>query len=192
MDAFGSQLQQILNRLNAGDSQAAADLLQAVYGQMRQHTKRMVSYFPGVQRWDETDDVLDGAMARLLPALSEVRPGSAPEFLALAHEEIRRELLDRARRYSGRSWRFTHGDDNRKTWELDATYAADEPRDLDEWSSLHEEILKLPAIERVVTELHWYHRWPGAKIAELLQVTVQTVRKYWKSAKELLRRRVST
>src|SRR5262245_47628809 len=46
----------------------------------------------------ETDDLLDGVVARLLTTLQTVRPGSVREFFALASQHMRWQLNDLARR----------------------------------------------------------------------------------------------
>jgi RNA polymerase sigma-70 factor (ECF subfamily) len=52
---------------------------------------------------------------------------------------------------------------------------AEEARDLEDWSAFHEALERLPAREREVVSLVFYHHWTQAQIAELFQVTVRTV-----------------
>ena len=59
---------------------------------------------------EQTDDVLQNAVVRLLRALEEVRPPSVRAFFGLAATQMRRELLDLARRYQGRGGPGTAGD----------------------------------------------------------------------------------
>jgi RNA polymerase sigma-70 factor (ECF subfamily) len=61
----------------------------------------MLRGFPGVGRWEQTDDMLHGALARLCQALEAAVPKSAQHFYNLAALQIRRELLDLTDRYQG-------------------------------------------------------------------------------------------
>ena len=54
--------------------------------------------------------------------------------------------------------------------------------DLDRWCQFHQEVEKLPAREREVVGLIYYHGWTQAQVAELFQVNVRTVRRWWESA----------
>jgi DNA-directed RNA polymerase specialized sigma24 family protein len=65
----------------------------------------MLRRFPGVARWEETGDILQGATMRLLRSLETLSPNSVAEFLGLAALQMRRELLDLARRHEGEKGR---------------------------------------------------------------------------------------
>src|SRR5947209_2117063 len=95
------RIQGCLERLRAGDPSARDELFRQAGGRLERLARRMLRDFPGVRRWAQTGDVLQSALVRLLRALAEVRPASAREFLGLAAEQIRRELLDLARHYYG-------------------------------------------------------------------------------------------
>jgi RNA polymerase sigma factor (sigma-70 family) len=53
---------------------------------------------------------------------------------------------------------------------------------LDLWAAFHAAVEHLPAAEREVVGLAFYHGWTHARIAELLQVSERTVRRHWQSA----------
>jgi RNA polymerase sigma factor (sigma-70 family) len=57
-----------------------------------------------------------------------------------------------------------------------------EDHDLEAWCQFHEAVDKLPAAEREVIGLAFYHGWKQTDIAALLQVTERTVRRNWQSA----------
>jgi len=61
----------------------------------------MLRNYPGVGRWVEASDVLQGSLLRLLRALESVQPESTRAFFGLAAEQKRRELLDLARHFYG-------------------------------------------------------------------------------------------
>ena len=50
---------------------------------LRRQVHLMLRHFPGVQRWEQTDDVVQNALVRLWNALRDVRPPSAREFAGL-------------------------------------------------------------------------------------------------------------
>ncbi len=54
--------------------------------------------------------------------------------------------------------------------------------DLEQWCRFHEEVTRLPIEEREVVGLVYYHGWSQTQVAELFQVNVRTVRRWWESA----------
>ena len=96
-----AQVQALLDRLHAGDSSARELLLGQACERLRRLAHKMLKGFARVKRAEETDDILQNALLRLWSALQEVSPRSVPEFYGLASLQIRRELMDLARRYSG-------------------------------------------------------------------------------------------
>ncbi len=152
----------------------------------------MLHRFPDVRRWVETDDVLQSAVIRLLRALQEVRPGSVRDFFGLAAEQMRRELLDLARRFRGpeglaaRHQSHPPGDSTAGPG-LDPPDRSDDANDLERWSAFHEGVAGLAPEEREVVGLIFYQGWTQIQVAELLQVSVRTVQRRWESALRTLR-----
>jgi RNA polymerase sigma-70 factor (ECF subfamily) len=144
----------------------------------------MLRRFPGVRRWEQTGDVLQNALLRLLRALRQVQPASVRDFFGLAAEQVRREVLDLARHYYGPHGPGAHeggeaGDGPRGQ---ETVAAADESGELERWCAFHEEVGRLPGEEREVVGLIFYHGWTRAQAAGLLQVNERTVRRRWESA----------
>ncbi len=96
-----TQIQGCIDRMRSGDASARDELLAHAADRLTRLTRKMLRDFPGVHRWEQTDDVLQNAALRLCRALGEVQPPTAADFFRLAAAQIRRELLDLARRYSG-------------------------------------------------------------------------------------------
>src|SRR4051794_18945804 len=96
-----TQLHLFLARMQAGDLTARNELFRHMTGRLERLTRKMLHDFPGVRRWAGTDDVLQSALIRLLRTLQAVRPATPRDFLGLAAEQIRRELIDLARHYYG-------------------------------------------------------------------------------------------
>src|SRR5262245_13193854 len=97
-----------LGRMRAGDAAAREEMLRGVCNRLERLAHRMLRRFPRVQRWVQTDDVLQSALMRLLRALETVQPASVRDFFGLAAEQMRRELLDLARHFYGPHGAGTH------------------------------------------------------------------------------------
>jgi RNA polymerase sigma factor (sigma-70 family) len=178
------QLHDYLDRYRAGDRAATDAFLRRVCGRLERLARSMLRGFPSVRRWADTDDVLQSALMRLLRTLQATRPESTRHFANLAALHIRRELIDLARHFRNRLDRPGGAADSQ-----DGDGAAD-PVDpgsdaadeLDLWTAFHEQVDQLPAEEREVVGLTFYHGWAQAQIAELFQVDERTVRRRMRSA----------
>jgi RNA polymerase sigma-70 factor (ECF subfamily) len=96
-----TMIQDWVDRLGRGDPAARSTLLECARDRLARIARKMLKDFPGVGRWEQTDDVLQNALIRLDRALKMVVPPTARDFFRLAAAQIRRELIDLARRYSG-------------------------------------------------------------------------------------------
>jgi RNA polymerase sigma-70 factor (ECF subfamily) len=180
-------LQGCLDRLRAGDPAAREQLFRHAVGRLERLARKMLHKFPGVQRWAQTEDVLQNALVRLLRALGEVQPLSVREFFALSAEQIRRELIDLARHHYGPEGDGAHhasqagrNPDLAPAHEQpDLTF---EPALLEGWADFHRQVQSLPEPQREAVDLLFYQELPQAEAAELLGVSVRTLQRYWQSA----------
>lgn len=184
LDTF--RMKACLGRMREGDKAASDELVRGALSQMERLARKMLRRFPRVRQCTETGDVLQSSLMRLLRALQQVQPASTREFYALAATQIRRELLDLARHYNNPARLATH---RLGSPFEDAPADVPEPparvadgRDLDRWAAFHQEVEKLPAEEREVVSLIFYHGWSQAAVADLFQITVRTVQRRWQSA----------
>jgi RNA polymerase sigma-70 factor (ECF subfamily) len=182
-----TELQGCLDRLRAGDGTARDELLRRAGGRLERLTRKMLKGFPGVQRWEQTDDVLQNALVRLLRALRDVQPASVREFFALSAELIRRELLDLAKHYYGpRGPGTKHATEagccEGEVPRYDRPDESHEPSALAGWCEFHRHIAALPDDEREVVGLLFYQELTQGEAAALLHVTVRTVQRRWQSA----------
>jgi RNA polymerase sigma factor (sigma-70 family) len=176
-----------LDRMRAGDGAARDELVRGFCERLERLARKMLRRFPGVQRWADTGDVLQNSLLRLLRALEEVRPTTTQAFFGLAAEQMRRELLDLVRHYYGR---YGIGANHASRAALaDPESPADDPpdlatdaRELEKWCAFHEKVEQLPAAEREVVGLIFYHGWTQAEAAELFQVSVRTIQRRWEAA----------
>jgi RNA polymerase sigma factor (sigma-70 family) len=176
------RMQHCVERWQAGDVVAADDLFRLV-GQPLEHiTRKMLRGFPAIQVYANTADVLQSSVLRLLSTQMRMKPESTRHSFNLAVVHVRRELLDLARRNRrvdfARPASARPADDSRA--EVVAAPAEDDELDL--WCRFHEAVEQLPAEEREVIGLTFYHGWTQAQIAELFQVDERTIRRRWRSA----------
>ena len=188
------RLRDLFPALQAGDAGARGEVVGVVVERMRDVTHRMLRSFRAVRRWDDTDDVLQNAAIRFLRAL-EATPLETPEHLVnLATLQIRRELVDLARKHRGpESYAANHESNSTVLGSevvMRVSYAADpnvtEPG-ADRWSAFHEAAAALPAEERAVFELAWFLGAEQVDVAEHLGCSVRTVKRRWETVKYLLR-----
>ncbi len=186
------RIQNCLDRLRGGDEGARDQLFTCACDRLTRLTRKMLAQNPRVRRWEETPDVMQNASLRLCRALESVVPKTAREFFGLAAEQIRRELIDLARRYYGphgiganhsSQIRIDPLRSNTQGVEFVAADSSGDPRALIDWVELHECVGSLPPEEREVFGLLWYHGLSQDEAATVLNVSERTVRRYWQSAR---------
>jgi RNA polymerase sigma-70 factor (ECF subfamily) len=182
-----TQLRRWVEHLRAGDLSAREEMLRAVHTRLERLARKMLRRFPDVGRWEETGDLLQNAILRLLRALEEVAPTSVRDFFGLAAEQMRRELLDLARRYQTRRAAGpshaarAEGSDSGMPGP-DPPTPVDDPDELEKWCAFHEAVGRLPAEQREVVGLTYYHGWTQAEVAEQLGISKRTVQRHWSAA----------
>lgn len=185
-----AQIPRCLDRIAAGDRAARDELFQAVNGRLFRLARKMCHRFPRLRRWADAGDVVQNARLRLLRALEVVCPDSERAFFALAAEQIRRELLDLARHYFGPQGVGAHRDRR----PLDPTTpepSEDDALGMEEWQAFQQQVALLPAEEREVVHRIFYGGQTQAEAAEVIGVSVRTVKRRWQAALRKLRDRLS-
>ena len=183
-----TQIQDWLSRLRQGDESAREELIRQATERLRRLAHRMLRSYPGVRRWEETDDVLNNAMLRLHRALADVKPESVKHFFRLAYTQIRRELIDLAKHYYGPEGMGAHhatdgvSPDTGARPRHDVSQDTYEPTKLSEWAEFHQQVEALPEKEREVFSLRWYEALNFAEIAEVVGATDRTAKRRWRSA----------
>jgi RNA polymerase sigma factor (sigma-70 family) len=168
-----------VDRLRAGDRGAGDDLLRAVSAQLERLAHRMLRDFPAVRAGAETADVVQGALVRLLNALRNLRPASTRDFANLAAVQVRRELYDLARHFAARAGNRLHPDPGSAEFGPALNESAGE---LELWARFHAAVDGLPAEEREVLSLTFYHGLTRSQAALLLGVSERTVYRWWAAA----------
>ena len=194
-DPDSSRLRSCLQRLADGDLSARDTIIEVCAARLRVLASRMLSRFPNVRRWDDTDDVFQNAAMRLHRALGQLPIDSPRAIMALAATQIHRELIDLARRHAGpQSFAANHATNlgnpaDAPTGDTPGFIAAaPAPIDpLERWTQFHDAIAALPGELREVFHLVWYLDADQKTIAGLLGCSERTVKSRWREAREAVR-----
>ncbi len=176
------QLQGLIARLHRGDDEARRELIRCAYDRLRRLAAVVLNEsFPRLKKAPalvDTTDLANEVALRLYEALADVRPESVQDFLRLAAQRMRWLLLDLARR-ADRS--------EERQRQNPVPGAVEEPsseKSLPETlAALYRQIEDLPAKEREVVDLLYFHGLSQAEAAALLGVAERTVRRLWTAAK---------
>jgi len=182
-----SVIQGWLDRLKAGDDSAREGLFATASQRLTRLTRRMLKKYPGVHRWEETDDVLQNALIRLDRSLRSITPPTAKDFFRLAAAQIRRELIDLARHYFGPAGPGTNeearGEGEGELQREPAAGSTYDPDRLATWTEFHGRIEELPDEDRQLFDLLWYQGLTQAEAAAVLSVSERTVNTRWVKAR---------
>ncbi|HJZ90186.1 MAG TPA: sigma-70 family RNA polymerase sigma factor [Gemmataceae bacterium] len=180
-----TELHDLIDRIQSGDRRAADDLIRRSAVRLEALARKMLTGFPAVRRWEQTDDVLQNALQRLLKTLRDVRPDSVAGFFRLAATAVRRELIDLARHYAGPTNPAAHHEslpDCSSGAPLNRMAAPEEIRNLERWAAFHEAVGRLADEDRELVELGYYEGLNKDEIARVLGVDERTVRRRWNRA----------
>lgn len=180
--------QSLIRRLQAGEAAARDELISRSYQRLRRLAARILRDFPIVQNRATVSDVLHETFFRLRRALEVVPLTTAVEFYRLAALHMRRQLLDMARsfRRHPESFSLLSGTDSQQAngpAYLEPGLSTLDPATLQRWQEVHEQIETLPEEERIVFDLLYYHELTQAEAAEILNVSIPTIKRRWTAAR---------
>jgi len=188
-DCNSTQIEGLIDRLNAGEPDARRLLLEHAYERLCRLANRMLSEsFPALKNRHEAHSVVHETWIRLLQALETSQPPTATDFFRLAAHKIRQVLLDLADRQRKLVQREVFAlDDNSSVGENGQLFnATHDPRKLAEWTEFHKRVELLETRERAVFEMHFYLEVPQSEIARLLELHPRKVSYLWVAATERL------
>jgi RNA polymerase sigma factor (sigma-70 family) len=182
-DDHSTQMRLLIHRVLAEDAGAFDDLVVAATERLRRLSHAMLSHYPQVKRWEDTEDVLQLVLWRLHRSLTEVRPTTSREFFGLAATQIRRSMIDLLRHHHGPLGNGAHhlsrgggqAADDSGGLLAEAIDDSSHPASLQDWSAFHEAVDRLPDEEREVFALTWYQGLTRVDIAMLLNISEKTV-----------------
>jgi RNA polymerase sigma factor (TIGR02999 family) len=181
-----SELTQILNALEQGDSRAAEQLLPLVYGELRQLAAQRLAHEKPGQTLQATALVHE-AYLRLVGADQAQPWHSKGHFFAAAAEAMRRILVEQARR---RNAAKRGGKAKREELEESAIAAPEPTVDV---LALHEVLERLEKVDPAsanLVKLRFFAGLTMSEAAEALAMSVRSAHDLWAYARSWLRREI--
>jgi RNA polymerase sigma-70 factor (ECF subfamily) len=189
-DDSTTALQGLIDRLNAGDPTAVNALIGRACDRLRRLTHTVFRDFGRLHRLEDTDDVLNAAVLRLLRRLqSDNKPDTVREFFRRAGREVRCALLDLTKHYFGpegpavREVRAETPSSAGAEISPENVTSTFDPGRLAQWTEFHRLVEGLPDEEREAFELLWYQGLTQDEAAHLLGVSEATVKRRWTAAR---------
>ena len=174
----------------SGDSEGLDRLLVYANGRLKRIARLVLHKNPGVARWEGSDDLAQKSMIRLWRALQVVPMESPRHFLNLLSVQMRRELSNIIRKYFSPEGiganHHTPGKGKSPMEHGSALWAAEDyhfPKTIAQWESFHDIVDKLPERESEIVNLIFYQGWTQEEAANLMGISLKTVKRAWVSAK---------
>ncbi|MSR55629.1 MAG: RNA polymerase sigma factor [Gemmataceae bacterium] len=136
------------------------------------------------------EDVLQGCLLRLHQSLAKVRPPNGRAFFGLAARQLGWILADLARKTSRpevslSAVTFSNGSE---PGIIEPTAPDADPAESVNWVEFHSAASGLPEEIGTVFDLVYYQGLEHAEVAELLEISVRTVKRRWRHARLALDR----
>ncbi|MBS1770375.1 MAG: sigma-70 family RNA polymerase sigma factor [Acidobacteria bacterium] len=171
----------ILLRLSDGDRDAVNDLLPLVYEELR----RLAGSYLRQERSDHTlqpTALVNEAYLKMVD-INQISWQNKAHFVAVAANQMRRILVDHARRRNA----FKRGGEfHILTLNDEIDKAADETTELIELDDALTELARMDALKAQIVEMRYFGGLTMDEVAEVLGVSVITVKRHWKMTKAWL------
>jgi RNA polymerase sigma factor (sigma-70 family) len=198
MSGLAKVLADDLAALQHGDRDALNRLIAACQGQIEHLTRRQLRNHPEFRDgFNDTDDIVQEASVSLFKALQHLQPESEQHLFNLAAMQVRRRIIDLARKFRGpqspvalRATNVVRHADGDIVRSEQAAAAATAPSLLDDWERFHQAVDSLPEKMKTTFSMRFYLAAKPTNIAQTLGCDVRTVRRYWSAAKEEIRRKL--
>lgn len=180
-----SDVTQLLDAIDSGQSRAADELLPLIYDELRRLAAHKLSVLPPGQTLQATSLVHDAYLK--LTGGGKQRWENRRHFLAAAAEAMRHILIDRARRRA----RLRHGADAERV-DLDAIEIAEPARDevLLQLDDALDELQRVLPERAEIVKLRFFAGFSEAEIAGILNLSERSVQRHWSCAKAWLFQRI--
>jgi RNA polymerase sigma factor (TIGR02999 family) len=182
-----SEVTRLLDAIDRGDRQAAADLLPLVYDELRRLAAARLAQERAGQTFQPTALVHEAYLRLVGGAKPQAAWDGRGHFFAAAAEAMRRILVENARRKRAEK----RGGDRQRV-PLDAGVAAPEPAD--DLLALDEALTELAARDAQkarLVELRYFAGLTADEAAAVLGISPSTADRLWTYARAWLRRRVA-
>jgi RNA polymerase sigma factor (TIGR02999 family) len=176
---------QLLEAARAGRAGAAGELLELVYGQLRQMARRQMAHVPPSDTLQPTALVHEA----YLKMFGEERPqwGNRAHFFKAAARAMRDIVIEQARRHDSLK---RGGGRERITFDEALIATESEAGDL---LALDDALREMEAVDGVSAELVMLRYFAGLTVpetAEVMGIAPRTLDRYWRHARAWLRRRI--
>jgi RNA polymerase sigma factor (sigma-70 family) len=179
-DSTLADVEALLVRLRRGESDARHKLLMRTYERLRKLAAALLSRsFPRLRERHQLESVVHEAWIRLDQALAGTHPATPLDFFRFATHKVRQVLLDMVSRADRCHEQPLSADDSAEPADPSA-----DPAQLACWTEFHERVEHLPAAQREVFELRFYHGLTNRQIAEMLGLAEKPVSRLWLAASE--------
>lgn len=174
-----------LARHAAADPAALDGILCHCQDQLKRHVRRILRGFPDVARWEETSDVLQDVNRRLIKALRGKLQGHSfgtpTDFYCVASQHVRWALLELSRRPHVELFPGQSPEGSSTSLEQSPAAPPEDPYNLARWHEIHTWIEQLPEEDRRLFDLLYYQELSQDEAAEILGVSLSTLRRQWQS-----------
>jgi len=135
-------------------------------------------------RWEQTDDVVQEAVIRLIRSLKAVQLESAQHFFNLATLQMRRTLIDLSRKHLGPlSQAANHESQQASGMDFNPADPGSGPKTIAQWTEFHEAVGNLPSDLKEVFSLIWYAGTSHSDAARVLGISTKTVQRRYLAAR---------
>ncbi len=196
-----SEILPLIHGLRAGNVVAREQLAELVYNRLINLSRMMLrSGSARVQRWEQTEDLAHSAWFRIQRAIeSDALQWNDPaQFFRLAARHIRFEIIDLHRKH--RVMHENHltrlgassGVEGMEDGNFFVANATADPQRIAVWADFHEAVENLPEEQKEVVDLVWYQGLKQDEAAELLNVSVKSIKRRWREVKLTLADKLDT
>jgi RNA polymerase sigma factor (sigma-70 family) len=176
-----SEIQQCLDRLHAGDQEAADEMVILALGSLHEKASAILRKQFGRLNGHETGDVFNSAWPQLVREIKARPPKSIDELLKIACRIMRNDLIDLVRRERAPFRNALPFDTS-----VEQPSATPSPEELERWAEFHKNVSQLPDELRTVFEFKYYLDMTQADISRLRNIHPREVGRRYGRAVQLL------
>jgi RNA polymerase sigma factor (sigma-70 family) len=178
-----AELQNLIDRLRCGDDSARRELLQRAHDRLLRIAATLFNEdFPGLRGRHDLESVVSEVWIRLAGALETTQPQTVEGFFGLVFTKVRQVLLDMAKRQRRHEAHRRERDEGGEFSLVESPDTTNEPGKLALLTEFHEQVKKLPDVQRTVFELRYYGGFSQAEIARMLGLEPKPVSRQWLAA----------
>jgi RNA polymerase sigma-70 factor (ECF subfamily) len=188
VESNSTTLRYWIDRHNAGDAGALVELLRFSEDRFRILASARLNKYRRLRRFEDTGDVLAGAQMRFSAAIRAVQFTTLQDFLRLGAAMVNRQLIDFTRHYfgpqgAGRNEIELSLDESKKVGRANAAEPAAAASDTTQRADIDEVIVGLVPADREMFDLLYYQGLSQAEAADVLSVSLSTVKRRWLEAR---------